>query len=111
MLFVSQTPVTVKSYKLRRSKPIVQIPDEFDETITDEIKQSSKSTKSKSTAKPPTTKPPTTKPLTAKPLSTIKKTSKSTTTSKKRETVNLKLEKSNKVVSDVDAGQSRQVVT
>ena len=85
MLFVSQTPVTVKSYKLRRSKPIIQIPDEFDETITDEIKQSSKSTKSKSTAKPPTTKPPTTKPLSA-----IKKTSKSTTTSKKTETVNLK---------------------
>ena len=106
MLLVSQTPVTVKSYKLRRSKPIIQIPDEFDETITDEIKQSSKSTKSKSTAKPPTTKP-----LTAKPPSAIKKTSKFTTTSKKTETVNLKSKKSNKVVSDVDAGQSRQVVT
>ena len=111
MLFVSQTPVTVKSYKLCRSKPIIQIPDEFDETITDEIKQPSKSTKSKSTAKPPTAKPLTTKPLTAKPPSAIKKTSKSTTTSKKTETVNLKLKKSNKVVSDVDAGQSRQVVT
>ena len=56
MLFVSQTPVTVKSYKLYRSKPIIQIPDEFDETITDEIKQSSKSTKSKSTANPLTAK-------------------------------------------------------
>ena len=106
MLFVSQTPVTVKSYKLHRSRPIIQIPDEFDETIIDEIKQSSKSTKSKSTAKPLTTKPPT-----AKPPSTIKKTSKSTTTSKKTETVNLKSKKSKKVVSDVDAGQSRQVVT
>ena len=105
MLFVSQTPVTVKSYKLCRSRPIIQIPDEFDETITDEIKQSSKSTKCKSTAKPPTTKPPT-----AKPPSTIKKTSMSTTTSKKTETVNLKSKKSKKVVSDVDAGQSRQVV-
>ena len=126
MLFVSQTPVTVKSYKLRRSRTIFQIPDEFDETITDEIKQSSKSTKSKSTAKPPTakpltTKPPTAKPLTAKPLTAkpptakppfaIKKTSKSTTTSKKTETVNLKSKKSKKVVSDVDTGQSRQVVT
>ena len=100
MLFVSQTPVTVKSYKLHRSRPIIHIPDEFDETITDEIKQSSKSTKSKSTAKPRTTKP----------LSAIKKTSKSTTTSKKTETVKLKSKKSKKVVSDVDAGQFGQVV-
>ena len=119
MLFVSQTPVTVKSYKLCRSRPIIQIPDEFNETITDEIKQSFKSTKSKSTTKPTTTKPTTTKPpttkpmkaLTTKPLTAIRKTSKSTTTSKKTETVNLKSKKSKKVVSDVDAGQSRQVVT
>ena len=57
MLFISQNPVTIKSYMLRSGKtehkPILLIPDEFDENLTAEIDKTSKCAKpAKSTSSP-----------------------------------------------------------
>ena len=56
MLFISQNPVTIKSYMLcsgnTEQKPILPIPDEFDENLTAEIEQTSNSTKPNKSSKP-----------------------------------------------------------
>ena len=56
MLFISQNPVTIKSYMLRsgntEQKPILLIPDEFDENLTAEIEQASNSAKPNKSSKP-----------------------------------------------------------
>ena len=56
MLFISQNPVTIKSYTLHSAqteqKPILQIPDEFDENLTAEIDKASKSAKPNKSSKP-----------------------------------------------------------
>ena len=56
MLFISQNSVTIKSYTLHSSKtehkPILPIPDEFDENLTAEIDKASKSAKPTKSSKP-----------------------------------------------------------
>ena len=56
MLFISQNPVTIKSYTLcsgkTEEKPILPIPDEFDENLTAEIDKTSKSAKPTKSSKP-----------------------------------------------------------
>ena len=56
MLFISQNPVTIKSYTLHsgqtEQKPILQIPDEFDENLPAEIDKASKSAKPNKSSKP-----------------------------------------------------------
>ena len=56
MLFISQNPVTIKSYMLcsgkTEHKPILPIPDEFDENLTAEMDKASKSTKPTKSSKP-----------------------------------------------------------
>ena len=104
MSFVSQTPVTSKSYPLRTPKKIVKIPDEYDDELTSEIKKSS--------AKLPTTKPKTSRPQTSKsltskpstnktkPQSTSKKSVASAVTTETKQTLSSKSRKSKKVVTE-----------
>ena len=104
MLFVSQTPVTSKSYPLRRSKKILNIPDEYDENLTSEIKTSSakRPTATPKTSTPQTSKSQTSKSSTntTKPQSASKKSVTYAVTSETNQTLSSKRKKSKKVVTE-----------
>ena len=94
MSFVSQTPVTSKSYPLCRPKKILKIPDEYDDELTSEIKKSSAkllATKPK-TSRPQTSKSLTSKPSTnkTKPQSASKKSVASAVTTETKQTLSSK---------------------
>ena len=104
MSFVSQTPVTAKSYPLRRPKKILKIPDEYDGELTSEIKKISVKlpiTKPK-TSRPKTSKSLTSRPSTnkTKPQSTSKKSVASAITTETKQTLSSKSKKSKKVVTE-----------
>ena len=121
MLFISQNPVTIKSYTLRsgntEQKPILPIPDEFDENLTAEIEQASNSTKpnkSSKTAKSASSPSEPEKVSNAKPKKSSK-TAKSTSSPSVTQTISVKskrVSRNKKVVSETVTGtKPNKVVT
>ena len=93
MLFISQNPVTIKSYMLHsgktEQKPIFLIPDEFDENLTAEIDKASKSTKPNKSSKPAklTSSPPEPEKVSNTKPNKSSKPAKSTSSPSETETV------------------------
>ena len=121
MLFISQNPVTIKSYMLRSGKtehkPILPIPDEFDENLTAEIDKASKSAKPTKSSKPAKSASSPSEPekvSNAKPTKSSKP-AKSASSPSETETVSVKskrVSRSKKVVSKtVTSTKPNKVVT
>ena len=121
MLFISQNPVTIKSYMLRSGKtehkPILPIPDEFDENLTAEIDKASKSAKPTKSSKPAKSASSPSEPekvSNAKPTKSSKP-AKSASSPSETETVSVKskrVSRSKKVVSEtVTSMKPNKVVT
>ena len=129
MLFISQNPVTIKSYTLHSAqtehKPILQIPDKFDENLTVEIDKESPETETEtvSITKPNKSSKPaksTSSPSETETVSNTKKNksskpAKSAISPTETETVSVKskrVSRSNKVVSEtVTSTKPNKVVT